>query len=150
MKFKRLTDYKSVDVKDYVTEYIVKHDDIKVYVGCDSQQVGRDLKYATVIVLYHPGKGGHVLFKAERVPRIREVKMKIMGEVNRSIEVATYLRDEVGIDVDQVDLDINDDEKFKSNVALTEAVGWVLGMGFNVKWKPEELFAVPAANQLCR
>jgi hypothetical protein len=150
MKFKRLTDYKSVDVKEYVTDYIINNDDIKVYVGCDSQQIGRDLKYATVIVLYHQGKGGHVLFKAERVPPIKEVKMKILGEVQRSIDVATYLQYECGIKVETIDIDINDDVKYKSNTALTEAMGYVLGMGFAVRHKPEELYAVAAANMLCR
>jgi predicted RNase H-related nuclease YkuK (DUF458 family) len=150
MKFKRLTDYKSVDVKEYVTDYIINNDDIKVLVGCDSQQFGRSLKYATVIVLYHQGKGGHVLFRAERVNKTNTIKEKILGEVNRSIEIATYLKYECGIDVDQIDLDINDDPMYKSNTALTEAVGYVLGMGFNVAHKPEELYAVRAANTLCR
>jgi predicted RNase H-related nuclease YkuK (DUF458 family) len=150
MKFKRLTDYKTVDVKEYVTDYIINNDDITVYVGCDSQQYGRELKYATVIVLYRQGKGGHVLFKAERVPAIREVKMKILGEVQRSIDVATYLKYECGIDVHEIDLDINDDPYYKSNAALTEAMGYVLGMGFQVRFKPDELWAVSAANVLCR
>lgn len=149
MKFKRLTDYKSVDVKEYVTDYIINNDDIRVLVGCDSQQFGRFLKYVTVIVLYHEGKGGHVLFKAERVPKTRAIKEKILGEVNRSIELATYLKYEAGIEVDQIDLDINDDPLYKSNAALTEAVGYVLGMGFHVAHKPEELYAVRAANMLC-
>lgn len=151
MKFVRLTDFKKVDVKEYVTDYLIENSGVSVYVGCDSQRASAGyLKYATVIVLYKQGKGGHVLFNAERVKPIKDIKMRILGEVQRSIDVAQYLRDEVGIEVNSIELDINEDKKFRSNSALSEAIGYATGMGFKAKWKPADLWSIRAANTLCR
>jgi predicted RNase H-related nuclease YkuK (DUF458 family) len=150
MRYKRLSDYKYVDVKEYVSEYLEQHPGTIVYVGCDSQHKGRILTYATVIVLYHVGKGGHVLYNVEHVKPIKETKLRILGEVERSVATATFLQYECGIDVERVDLDINDDPIYKSNVALKEAIGWVAGMGFKYCHKPGELIATSAANNLCR
>jgi uncharacterized protein len=150
MKYQRLSDLKFVDVKEYVSDYLKEHPDCVVYVGCDSQHKGRHLTYATVIVLYNFGRGGHVLFNVDNVKPIKETKRRIMGEVERSIEVASYLQYECEIKVERVDLDINEDPKYRSNVALKEAIGWVQGMGFKFCHKPGEMYAVPAANSLCR
>lgn len=148
-KFKRLSDFEKIDVKSYVTDYIITHPDIKVFIGCDSQTFDKITKYATVIVL-HGNRGGHVLYNVDIVPVIRETKMRILGEVNRSVEIASYLKYECGIDIEFIDLDINDDPYYKSNEALREAVGYVEGMGFKSRHKPEELWAISAANVLCR
>ena len=44
-------------------------------------------------------------------------------------------------------LDINTNPNFKSNVALKEAMGYILGMGFAFKAKPEAFASSSCANK---
>ena len=67
------------------------------------------------------------------------VKERMLVEVARSIEIAYELCDLFNTyDVDmEVHADINTNPHFKSNEALKEAMGYILGMGFAFKAKPE-------------
>jgi predicted RNase H-related nuclease YkuK (DUF458 family) len=60
-------------------------------------------------------------------------------EVAKSIEIAYELCDlfiEQHVEM-EVHADITTDPQFKSNDALKEAMGYILGMGFAFKAKPE-------------
>lgn len=60
-------------------------------------------------------------------------------EVARSIEIAYELCDlfnEYDVDM-EVHADINTNPQFKSNEALREAMGYILGMGYAFKAKPD-------------
>ena len=49
----------------------------------------------------------------------------------------------------EVHADINPDVKFDSNKALSEAVGYMLGMGYDFKVKPSAFAASNVADRLC-
>ena len=52
-------------------------------------------------------------------------------------------------DVDmEVHADINTNPQFKSNEALREAMGYILGMGFAFKAKPEAFASSSCANKV--
>lgn len=150
IKFQRLSDKKRVNIDDYVVNYLIDNPDTKIYVGCDSQNFRKKTIYATVIVLHRSNNGGHVLYMREKIPKIKDNFHKLWGEVQRSMDVASYLRNELGVDVNQVDLDLNPDPKYKSNQVLRAAVGFVESMGFKPRFKPEELWAISVADSLCR
>lgn len=67
------------------------------------------------------------------------VKERMLVEVAKSIEIAYELCDLFNrYDVDmEVHADINTNPQFKSNEALREAMGYIIGMGFAFKAKPE-------------
>ena len=69
------------------------------------------------------------------------VKQTMLMEVAKSIEVAYALcRLFTLYNVDmEVHADINTNPNFKSNDALKEAMGYILGMGFAFKAKPHVL-----------
>jgi predicted RNase H-related nuclease YkuK (DUF458 family) len=48
----------------------------------------------------------------------------------------------------EVHADINTNPQFKSNVALSEATGYILGMGFAFKTKPEAFASSSCANKM--
>jgi predicted RNase H-related nuclease YkuK (DUF458 family) len=48
----------------------------------------------------------------------------------------------------EVHADINTNPQFKSNVALSEATGYILGMGFAFKAKPEAFASSSCANKI--
>ncbi len=71
-------------------------------------------------------------------------------EVGRSVEVAYQLCDlldkyDIGL---EVHADINTDPHFKSNVALREAMGYILGMGFVFKAKPHAFASSSCADKV--
>jgi hypothetical protein len=71
-------------------------------------------------------------------------------EVSRSIEIAYHLCtlfDKYKTDL-EVHADINTNPRFKSNVALQEAMGYILSMGFTFKAKPDAVAATSCANKV--
>ncbi len=78
------------------------------------------------------------------------IRQRMMVEVARSIEVAYALS---GVfNTHQVDMevhvDINTDPMYKSNDALREAIGYITGMGFAFKAKPEAFASSCCANKV--
>lgn len=71
-------------------------------------------------------------------------------EVAMSVEIAYELCDLFNkYDVDmEVHADINTNPQFKSNEALREAMGYILGMGFAFKAKPEAFASSSCANKV--
>jgi len=150
MKFKKLSDHRTVEVGEYITNYLIDNPGTDIYVGCDSQNIKTATIYATVVVLHKNNKGGHVLYKRERVTRINNNFHKLWGEVERSIELATELDQTFNLPIKYVDLDLNPDPKYRSNQVLRAAVGYVESMGFVPRVKPNDLWAISAADSLCK
>jgi len=71
-------------------------------------------------------------------------------EVSKSIEIAYEICDiliEYGIDM-EVHADINTNPQFKSNDALKDAMGYILGMGFSFKAKPDAFASSCCADKI--
>jgi len=74
----------------------------------------------------------------------------MLVEVARSIEIAYELCDlftKYEVDM-EVHADINTNTQFKSNEALKEAMGYILGMGFAFKAKPDAFASSCCADKL--
>ena len=154
LQFKSLGTHKVVtDIYSYVTDILSRKPDTKLYVGTDSQNSRRLTTYATVIVLHYnendSGKGGHVLYSKETLPKMRDRYARLWGEVERSVEVSNMLKD-LGLTVKNIDLDFNEDPRFNSNTILRSAVGYVEASGFEARWKPHNAFSVRVADQICK
>ena len=78
------------------------------------------------------------------------IKQRMLTEVSKSIEVAYALCNLFtlyGVDM-EVHADINKNPNFKSNDALKEAMGYILGMGFAFKAKPHAFASSNCANKV--
>lgn len=152
MIFKRLTDYEQVDLASYLNKYIeeVGKENVKLYIGCDSQNKSEWTNYATTIVIHIGNTGCHVLYQKERVrPRVEDFWTRLWKEVERSVEVALYLQ-ENGIEVDNIDLDLNADPDMKSNKLVAAARGYVESLGIKANIKPDLLPAICAADHIVK
>ena len=112
---------------------------LKVCIGTDSQVKGEITEFATVIVFLREHAGGFMFIHNEKMKQSFHIKERMLMEVAKSIEVAYALCDifiEYGVDL-EVHADINTNPQFKSNDALKEAMGYILGMGFAFKAKPD-------------
>ena len=122
---------------------------LKVCIGTDSQVKGPETEFATVIVFLREGHGGFMFINNDRSKLQFSIKERMLLEVAKSIEIAYELCDLFTVyDVDmEVHADINTNPNFKSNVALKEAMGYILGMGFAFKAKPEAFASSSCANK---
>lgn len=152
MVFRRLTDRENVDLAEYLKSYIaqVGSENVRLYIGCDSQNKSKWTSYATTVVLHIGNTGCHVLYQRERVkPRINDFWTRLWKEVERSVEVALYLQSH-GIEVDNIDLDLNEDPNMRSNKLVAAAKGYVESLGIKANIKPELLPAIHAADHMIK
>ena len=141
-------------IADEVRKVLVREKEaghqMKVCIGTDSQVKGKETEFATVIVFIRKGKGGFMYIHNEISLKKMSIKERMLTEVSKSIEVAFDLcRIFTLYDVDmEVHADINTNPHFKSNDALKEAMGYILGMGFAFKAKPEAFASSNCANKV--
>jgi predicted RNase H-related nuclease YkuK (DUF458 family) len=150
LTFKSLTDRKPIDLISYIKNYLLANPETSLYIGCDSQNTKRSTTYATVIVLYNRGRGGHVVYTVESIPRINDRFTRLWREVEQSIELAEMLKAEGIQKPVSIDLDLNPDPKYKSNQVLRSALGYVEAMGYTPRCKPNAMVASYVADALCK
>ncbi len=144
-----------IPIKDAVEEAIKKESEkgvrLKVCIGTDSQIKGAETEFATVIVFLREHNGGFMYIHNEKTLHSYNIKERMLVEVAKSIEIAYELCNLfIQYDVDmEVHADINTNPQFKSNDALKEAMGYILGMGFAFKAKPEAFASSCCADKVC-
>jgi predicted RNase H-related nuclease YkuK (DUF458 family) len=155
MKWRRLNGQKLEGdlhalVENTIIEERNKGNKLKVCIGSDSQCRGVITEYATVIVFLREKKGGFMFISNSRQKQEISLKERLITEVAKSVEVAYALCDlldkyEVEL---EVHADINTDPHFQSNTALKEAMGYILGMGFVFKAKPDAFASTSCADKV--
>ncbi|MBN8876547.1 MAG: hypothetical protein J0I32_03315 [Sphingobacteriales bacterium] len=141
-------------IEDELREVIVREKamghELKVCIGTDSQVKGRETEFATVIVFIRRNKGGF-MYIHEEISRVKmTVKQRMLAEVAKSIEIAyalSRLFTLYNVDM-EVHADINTNPAFKSNDALKEAMGYIMGMGFAFRAKPHAFASSSCANKV--
>lgn len=123
---------------------------LKVYIGTDSQVKRGIVEFATVIVFLREHKGGFMFINRDKIIRRLGIKERMLTEVQKSIDIAYQLcplLDQYHIDL-EVHADINTNPSFESNIALKEAMGYIMGMGFQFRAKPESFASTNCANKM--
>jgi predicted RNase H-related nuclease YkuK (DUF458 family) len=176
MKWKRNDKVIEESIVDYLAnlfdEELAKNKILKVSIGTDSQKISKTLyRFATVILITATedlgggviwGRGGMIIsatynhdFKKKDLDgkkRDKElVNERMVFEVGKSIEVATEIAELLDLYEIKMEIhaDINPDPKHDSNKALQSAVGYILGMGYDFKIKPDAWAASTAADRKC-
>ncbi len=168
-KWKRNDKLINEPITDYLEklfdEQKLKNHMLKVSIGTDSQKISRTMyKFATVILISMSedlgggvvvGRGGMIIsnvfnntFKKTDKELVNE---RMVYEVGKSIEVAyeiAPLLDLYEIKL-EIHADINPDPRWESNKALQSAVGYILGMGYAFKVKPDAWASSNCADKLC-
>lgn len=141
-------------VKKAVEEAIIRETNsgykLKVCIGTDSQVRSAETEFATVIVFLREKHGGFMFICNEKTKQPYTIKERMLVEVAKSIEIAYELCDLFNkYDVDmEVHADINTNPQFKSNEALREAMGYILGMGYAFKAKPDAFASSCCADKM--
>lgn len=137
-------------VEDAIKREVAAGIKLKVCIGTDSQVKGKETEFATVIVFLRERNGGFMFIHNDRTTHKYSIKERMLVEVAKSIEIAYELCNLFTLyNVDmEVHADINTNPQFKSNEALREAMGYILGMGFAFKAKPEAFASSSCANKI--
>ena len=153
-KWRRLNGEKILEIKPAVEQTIIKEiksgHRLKVCIGTDSQVRGKVTEFATVIVFLREKKGGFMYIQSDKSTRKMSIKERMLIEVAKSVDIAYRLCDlfdKYNVEL-EVHADINTDPQFESNVALKEAMGYILGMGFAFKAKPDAFASSSCANKI--
>ena len=154
MKWRRLNgQHLEQPLLDAVEQTIVRETNdgykLKVCIGTDSQVIGSDVHFATVIVFLREKRGGFMFISNEKTRRSMTLRERMILEVGRSVEVAYSLcplLDHYDVAL-EVHADINTDPAFESNTALKEAMGYILSMGFVFKAKPDAFASSSCADK---
>ena len=124
---------------DEIISTINKFPKAQIHVGTDSHFRSDKLIYATVIALYSPGTCSKYFFKRTKESRNNKLslKLRLLREVNDSINVGAELQDHLG-DCRNISIhaDISENKKNKSNIVCDQAKNWIKAMGFECKMKP--------------
>jgi len=155
MTWRRLNGERILEpIKQKVEHIILKEkaagNKLKVCIGTDSQMKGSVAEFATVIVFLREKKGGFMLISNFKETKKMSLKERMILEVSHSVAVAYHLCDL--LDTHEVELevhaDINTDPHFQSHVALKEAMGYILAMGFGFKAKPDAFASSSCADKV--
>ena len=155
MEWRRLNGQRiELPIKDAVERTIIEETSLgnrlKVCIGTDSQVRGEEVHFASVIVFLRERKGGFMFIHQEMVKKPMSLRERMITEVGKSVEVAyslCSLLDKYNVEL-EVHADINTDPYFQSNVALREAMGYILGMGFVFKAKPDAFASSNCADKV--
>ncbi len=154
-KWRRLDGQRiELPIKQMVEETIIRETKaghkLKVCIGTDSQVRGEVIEFATVIVFLREKKGGFMFISNYKKTQRMTLKERMIMEVAKSVEIAYALcdlLDKYKVEL-EVHADINTDPSFKSNKALKEAMGYILGMGFVFKAKPNAFASSSCADKV--
>lgn len=169
MKWKRNNDVIQEPIVEYLEkifeEQLAMGRKLSVSIGTDSAKASKgSYKFATVILVRMQedlgngvivGRGGMLIsatyyndFKARNKELVNE---RMVFEVSKSVEVAyeiAPLLDLYEIPL-EIHADINPDPRHESNKALQQAIGYILGMGYGFKVKPDAWTSSYAADHMC-
>ena len=155
MKWRRFNGQQiKLPIKEAVEKAVLKQIEagfkLKVCIGTDSEVRGDSVEYATVIVFLREKRGGFMFIHNFNEKQQLSLRERMITEVAKSVEVAYGICDildkyDVAL---EVHADINTDPHFQSNSALKDAMGYILGMGFIFKAKPEAFASSSCADKV--
>lgn len=154
MNWRKLDGARIADIVTEVENAIIKEvmlgNKLRICIGTDSQIKGLSVEYATAIVFIREKRGGFMFVNKQTQTEAKKIKHRMLDEVSMSIAIAYKLCDLLErYDIPmEVHADINTDPQFQSNVALKEAMGYIMGMGYEFKAKPHAFASSNCANKI--
>lgn len=148
-------------ISEIVEEIKNASSDSLVYVGTDSKQTKLYTTFITVIIIHYGVKSGHgkgcrVFPFIHSVKKIKELKPRLLEEVNISVsyalDIAYDVEGNIRIPTENIEvhMDINTNPRHKSSVAVKEALAYVQGQHMIPRFKPDALASTGASDWILR
>ncbi|HLU94151.1 MAG TPA: ribonuclease H-like YkuK family protein [Membranihabitans sp.] len=145
----------SASINEIVEQAIIEESNkgykVRICVGTDSQVKTHTINFASVIAVVREKHGGFMFIHRSSIRRNgMQIKERLIMEVGKSVEIAYHInevlvRHNVPL---EVHADISQNEDCLSHVALKEALGYIKGMGFEFKVKPDSFASSSCADRL--
>ncbi len=123
----------------------------KIFIGTDSQLGLDSCVFVTAVCLHGKpmSKGGRYFFKKTKTTAdmFRTLKVRIMHEVQNSIEIALHMIEKSPRTSVEIHLDIGTTEKSKTRSYVDELKGWTQSIGFACKVKPNAWASASVADK---
>ena len=140
---------KRIDTLAHTLNILKKNPSVEIHVGSDSQSVGKQTIYCTVIAYRFGNRGVHYVLSKKAEPLISDMWTRLWKEAELSIEVAEWISKLVPLKI-EIDMDYNEDENFQSYKLISAAKGWANSLGYKVNVKPHNQIATRAADHHCK
>lgn len=140
---------KPIDPIKHTLTVIKEFPHVEIHVGSDSQNVGKQTKYATVIAYRLGTRGVHYILSKSNQPIITDMWTRLWKEAELSLDTAEWLTQKISVRI-EIDMDYNEDENFKSHKLIAAAKGWANSLGYRVNVKPNNQIATRAADYHCK
>ncbi len=138
------------EVEAVIQRELLNKQELTICVGTDSEVRGEIVRFASVIVFLRRNNGG-IMFISKSLERQRmSLKERMITEVSKSVAIAHSLSGTLNkyrIPL-EVHADINTQPIHLSSTALKEAMGYIKGMGFTFKAKPDAFASTCCADRL--
>lgn len=143
------------NLAEYVRAYLItKNEPMEIFIGTDAQAVGKQrVKYAKVLCFYTIGRGAHIIYSKVRKDDVKDMYTKLWWEVEYSLEIANYLKDNnilPNTKLVTIHIDVSPKLENASNSIYNGAVGYVKSMGFDCETKPNACAASYAADAIVK
>ena len=122
---------------------------MQIYVGSDSQNLGKKTVYCTVIAYKLGNRGVHYILYKKKQIIIKDLWSRLWHETELSIDTAEWLNQKIKVGI-EIDMDYNENEVYKSNKLISAAKGWANSLGYKVNVKPQMQIATRAADYNCK
>lgn len=126
----------------------------RIYLGCDSNVVGKICTYALAIALYNEQgrNGGRYFFTRERVeiPFHTPLRQRLMEEANLAIMLGLELQEDFPDAKIEIHLDVSPHKSNMSNAMADQLAGYARAAGFDCKIKPHSWAASGVADEHTR
>jgi len=123
----------------------------KIFIGCDSQQVGDRLIFAIAICLTHAEKGAR--FWTRRLKKSKAsypaLAVRLIEEVSQSCLLGEVIRRETGLPI-VIHADINPSPEHPSNRVAGQIIAYIKGMNFDYAIKPDSWASCTVADRMSK
>ena len=113
---------------------------LTLYVGSDSMLNSNYCTFSCIVAVHSNDLGiANYYFQKQKLyeKRYHQLENKILKEIEISINTANYLKSNIPKSIIEVHVDIGDKDKNATRYLVDNAKGWVKGMGYEIKIKPD-------------
>jgi len=125
-------------------------DDLEFYIGGDSQASLHKVKFTIAIIMIKRGKGGRGYYKSVTPPQTTmTLQQRLFMETFKAVKVAVWLNpilESIGYKVNEIHTDLNPNPNYASYEMIQTCLGYIRGMGFEGKAKPDSWAASSVAD----
>ena len=125
-------------IKDKIVEYTRSGG--TVYVGADSMLCAATCSFASVIAFHNNDlRIATYFYKKKKITeeKFKDVKVKILHEVDLALDAAQFVVDACPNARLEIHVDISTKKKHLTSRLYSTVKGWVGGLGYNLKVKPD-------------